>query len=141
MRSRLKYGNKITILDGYKFHSAGEAKRWQELTLLENAGEIYGLTRQVKHDLFSNCKKVGTYTSDFEYYERKNNNPKTLVIEDFKGVMTALFLLKWKILQSMDIAGPNDIIFRITGKASNYRCGSLRGTSASKKKAKKAKKG
>ena len=43
---RSKYGNKKVTVDGITFDSAKEARRWQELKLLEAAGEIQALERQ-----------------------------------------------------------------------------------------------
>lgn len=103
-----KYRNKICTLNGVKFHSLGERRRYQELLLLEKAGKIFNLKLQIKYPLIVNDVKVGAYIADFVYYEEDN-----LVIEDFKGVQTAVFKLKWKILQAMH-KNTVGMIFRIT---------------------------
>ncbi len=41
-----KYRAQPTIVDGIRFHSKGEARRYQELRLLERAGEITNLELQ-----------------------------------------------------------------------------------------------
>ena len=46
-----KYGAKKLIIDGETFDSRMEARRWRELRLLQRAGEIDGLQRQVKYVL------------------------------------------------------------------------------------------
>jgi hypothetical protein len=46
-----KYRNKITEIDGIKFHSQKEARRWQELKMLIKANKISDLERQVKFSL------------------------------------------------------------------------------------------
>lgn len=46
-----KYKNNPVELDGIKFDSKREARRYAELKLLERAGEITGLQRQVKFEL------------------------------------------------------------------------------------------
>ena len=46
-----KYRNKKTIVDGIEFDSQREADRWTELKLLEIAGVITNLQRQVKFEL------------------------------------------------------------------------------------------
>lgn len=46
-----KYHNRKTVLDGMTFDSAAEAARWRELTLLEKAGHIRDLQRQVPIEL------------------------------------------------------------------------------------------
>ena len=43
-----KYNSKKTVVDGQTFDSKKEARRYQELLLLEKAGEIQNLSRQVK---------------------------------------------------------------------------------------------
>ena len=43
-----KYNSKKTVVDGQKFDSKKEANRYQELVLLEKAGVIKNLSRQVK---------------------------------------------------------------------------------------------
>jgi len=112
---RLKYGNKITEVDGIKFRSKGEAGRYQELKLLLKVGHISNLQLQVKHTLIVNLCKVGVYLSDFEYEEAGIH-----VIEDFKGARTALFILKWNILRAMH-KNTTGLDFRLTGKASNRK--------------------
>lgn len=118
--TRLKYGNKITVVDGIKFRSLGESRRYQELKLLEKAGHISNLDLQVKHTLEVKGYKVGTYTSDFEY-----DHGIFRVIEDFKGVRTALFTLKWNILRAM-YAEKTYTVLKLTGKASKNKRGSPR---------------
>lgn len=126
IRQPLKYGNKITVVDGIKFRSKGEADRYSELKLLQIAGHISDLKRQVKHNLEVEGIVVGTYTSDFEYAEDGQ-----WVIEDFKGARTALFILKWNVLKAMP---QNDYItFRLTGKTSTSKRGYPRKTSASRR--------
>jgi hypothetical protein len=76
-----KYRNTPTVVEGIKFPSKGEARRYCELKLLERAGAIYDLKRQVLFRLTGlNGSTVGRYTVDFAYTE---NSQK--VAEDFKG--------------------------------------------------------
>ncbi|MBS6476088.1 MAG: DUF1064 domain-containing protein, partial [Clostridiales bacterium] len=44
-----KYRSKKTTVDGITFDSRREAARWQELKLLERAGSITELERQVSY--------------------------------------------------------------------------------------------
>ena len=46
-----KYGNQKIVSGGEVFDSKREYRRWCELKLLEKAGEIWGLERQVKYVL------------------------------------------------------------------------------------------
>lgn len=47
-----KYNNTTVRVDGRLFDSKREAARWQELKLLERAGEITELERQVEYVTF-----------------------------------------------------------------------------------------
>ena len=93
------HSNKITI-DGETFDSRREAKRWEELKLLERAGEIQDLRRQVKFELIPSQKVNGkvaeracTYVADFVYTENGNT-----VVEDSKGFRTDTYKIKRKLM-------------------------------------------
>ncbi len=95
-----KYGNKKTVIDGIKFDSKAEARRYTELKVLERVGEITDLRLQPKYELqpkFKRGKKsiqAITYIADFEYREDGK-----LIAEDTKGVRTQVFTLKAKMFQ------------------------------------------
>lgn len=101
-----KYNNKKIQLDGMTFDSKKEASRYQELKLLEKAGVIKNLQRQVKFTLIPSQKIDGkvaerecSYKADFVYQK----NGKT-VVEDTKGFRTADYIIKRKLmLQVHDI--------------------------------------
>ena len=108
---RLKYGNKITAVDNVKFRSAGEAARYKELKLLQQCGKIQDLRCQVPFRLMGNNIDLRTkYVADFTYWEQGE-----YIIEDFKGVSTTLFRLKWAILKTM-LPKSTGTTFRITGR-------------------------
>ena len=90
---RHKYGAVATELDGVKFASKKESKRYAELKLLEKAGQIVDLTLQPEFELsVGNANgPVGIYRADFEYLDKRTNK---LVVEDVKGLKTPLY--KWK---------------------------------------------
>lgn len=95
-----KYRNKPIVVDGERFDSRGEYKRWCDLQFLEGAGEISNLRRQVKYDLFVSGKKVCFFKPDFEYIERGET-----ITEDFKSPSTAkepLFRLKKKMFEAQE---------------------------------------
>lgn len=100
-RNGHKYGAVRTTVDSITFASKAEAKRYGELKLLEKAGEIIGLKVQPEFSLnawsadHADCPKVGVYRADFEYVI-PGYRPITdqRVIEDVKGVKTALY--RWK---------------------------------------------
>lgn len=91
-----KYGNTKIRVDGRLFDSKAEAARWQELSLLERAGEITELERQVEYELIPKQKgeRAVKYIADFRYVD---NEGKT-VVEDTKGVRTPVYILKRKLL-------------------------------------------
>jgi len=103
---RTKYGNrKITTQYG-TFDSKKEYQRWKELQLLERAGEIEELIRQVKFELIPTQRIDGKcversmdYIADFVY--RKDGET---VVEDVKGYRDpssagyAKFVIKRKMM-------------------------------------------
>lgn len=97
---RNKYHNKVVTIDGETFDSKKEAKRWRELLLLEKAGAITELKRQVKFELLPSqridgkvVERPASYVADFVYKQ----DGKT-VVEDTKGFRTADYILKRKMM-------------------------------------------
>ena len=99
-----KYGNVKTEIDGIVFDSIKEAFRWKELTLLQRAGMISNLERQVRFTLTPTMKdengkvieRPSFYVADFVYTE----TGKT-VVEDTKGMKTPVYILKRKMMLSI----------------------------------------
>lgn len=113
---KTKYGSRKVTIDGIIFDSVREGNRYKELKLLERAGIITGLQRQVKYVLipaqreFCNeiytrgknkgCFKPGkllekecSYIADFVYLQ----DGKTIV-EDTKGFRTEAYKIKRKLM-------------------------------------------
>ena len=91
-----KYGaRKLTAPDGQKFDSVKEYHRWGCLRLLERAGKITDLKRQVTFELIpkQDGERACTYVADFTYYENGQ-----YVVEDCKGFKTDVYRLKKKLL-------------------------------------------
>lgn len=96
-----KYGNRSLMVDGLKFDSIKESKRYVELKYRQIAGEIDTLTMQPEFVLvpeFVDCmgenhRKL-SYFADFSYYDKKME--KT-VVEDVKGFKTDVYKLKKKM--------------------------------------------
>ena len=94
-----KYRNKKTEIDGILFDSKREAGRYLELKLLEMAGHITQLQLQPEFLLkVSTGKSVGKYKADFRYYDVAR---KSWVVEDSKGVRTAVYRLKKKMVEEI----------------------------------------
>lgn len=111
-----KYGSKKITRDGMTFDSLKEYRRFCELSLLEKAGQIQNLQRQVKFVLIpqqreftseiyqrgkrKGCFKPGkilerecSYIADFQYIQ---NN--AVVVEDTKGLRTKDYIIKRKLM-------------------------------------------
>lgn len=87
----LKFNNQKVEADGIKFDSKFEAKRYGELRLLEELGEISGLRVHVSFPLDVNGHRIGAIEPDFLY--RKGG---VTVIEDVKSKVTKTPLYEWK---------------------------------------------
>lgn len=108
-----KYGANKTVIDGIEFDSKREAKRWTELKLLERAGIIRDLDRQVKFVLIPAQREADTigargairkgkiierecaYVADFVYTDTETGET---VVEDTKGFKTKDYIIKRKLM-------------------------------------------
>ncbi len=98
-----KYRNKRTRISGEVFDSKREARRWQELRLLEKAGVIKELQRQVKYNLIPEQKDAKrkvierecAYIADFVYKDAETGQT---VVEDAKGIRTRDYVIKRKLM-------------------------------------------
>lgn len=95
-----KYHAKKVTYNGETFDSKKEYRRFCELSLLERAGTITELQRQVKYELLPSQRIDGKvverpvfYVADFVYRQ----DGKT-VVEDTKGAKTRDYILKRKML-------------------------------------------
>lgn len=91
-----KYGAKAVEVDGVRFDSIAEAKRWFDLRTLEKNGLISDLQRQVRYDLAVNGVNLGFYKADFVYAEGGRR-----VVEDVKGFRTPVYALKAKLMKAI----------------------------------------
>ena len=103
--SRNKYGAKKTQVGEVTFDSKKEAQRYMELQLLERAGEISNLRRQVKIDLMGQHRPLYTRTGrkmrltiDYAYVE-----DGVEVLEDSKGVWTRDFEVRYAVAVAMGL--------------------------------------
>jgi hypothetical protein len=98
-----KYGNRKTTMNGVEFDSHKEAQRYAQLRLLERAGEISNLRRQVKYALIPAqrdakgelLERECSYVADFVYFDLALGRE---VVEDAKGYRTDTFKLKKKMM-------------------------------------------
>ena len=108
-----KYHSKKVEINGIVFDSIKEAKRWAKLSLLETAGAISDLKRQVKFVLIPTQREPDTvgarggikkgkviekecaYIADFVYKDLTLNET---VVEDTKGFRTKDYIIKRKLM-------------------------------------------
>lgn len=90
-----KYKAQKCVVDGIKFDSRKEAARYCELRLLERTGEIRNLRLQVPYVLIPKSRygREIKYIADFVYFENDE-----IIIEDVKGVRTAIYKLKKRMM-------------------------------------------
>lgn len=100
-----KYHNKKVSFNGKLFDSKKELQRYKQLLLQQKAGAITDLETQVKFLLIptqrdDNGKVIErecSYYADFTYKDSNNNT----VVEDTKGVRTAEYIIKRKLMLMM----------------------------------------
>lgn len=85
-------------IDGHKFPSLREGKRYRELIILQRVEAIKNLELQPKYQCVVNGKKVCEYRADFSYYDLVKN---CQVVEDCKGFKTPVYRLKKKLVESL----------------------------------------
>lgn len=106
-----KYHNQKVYYKGELFDSQGEYNRWRELLLLQKAGAISNLRRQVTFELIPAqyeppttdskgrtrrgrlLERKCTYVADFVYRDGSKS-----IVEDYKGVQTEVFKIKRKLM-------------------------------------------
>lgn len=94
-----KLRNVPTTVDGIRFDSKAESKRYSELRAMEQAGLITGLKLQPVYKLldsftdeFGRKHRAALYIGDFLYIQDGQ-----ITCEDVKGHPTPVFSLKWKL--------------------------------------------
>lgn len=101
----MKYHNKLTEIDGIKFHSRKEAERYTILKLMEKSGGISNLELQKKYVLIPTIPAVKgvcsaqrscCYIADFVYTDNKTGR---IVVEDVKGMRTEVYKIKKKLMR------------------------------------------
>lgn len=96
------YGARKVEIDGIKFDSQAEGKRYVQLKALETAGEIVDLRIQVEfqilpaQDKFGKKERPVKYVCDFSYRDRNGVH----VVEDVKSAPTKTreYIIKRKLM-------------------------------------------
>ena len=92
-----KYRAQPVEIDGIRFASKKEGRRYKELCLRKIAGEIDALELQPSYQIILNDRKICKYIADFRYQDKVLGRE---VIEDVKGVRTPLYKLKKKLVEA-----------------------------------------
>ena len=94
-----KYRAVPVVIDGRRFHSQKEGRRYRELLLLQKAGEIRDLECQVGFPIFVHGHKISVYVADFKFITPDGK----IVVEDVKSPATAkiaLYRIKKKLVKA-----------------------------------------
>lgn len=100
-----KYHSKKVTYQGMSFDSKKERDRYIELSLMEKAGEITELKRQVKFLLMPSqfgieagkrvcLERECSYIADFTYTDKNEK----FIVEDTKGFRTPEYIIKRKYM-------------------------------------------
>lgn len=87
---RAKFKNIRQEKDGQQFDSKWELERYEQLKLMQAAGEIRELRAQVSYPLMVGDALIGAYVADAVYVNADGRK----VVEDAKGCKTPLY--RWK---------------------------------------------
>jgi len=100
-KGRSKYRNRKVAVDDLAFDSEAEHRRWHVLLVLQRAGEITELQRQVRYELIpaqvgpgGRKQRATAYIADCVYRTKDGK----VVVEDVKGFRTDAYRLKKKLL-------------------------------------------
>lgn len=98
MRPGNKFSAKKTVCGADHLHDSGiEAKRCDELTAKEEAGEITHLRQQPKFTIAINDRTICTVILDFEY---RMADSGLQIDEDVKGMDNPMSRLKRKLIEA-----------------------------------------
>ena len=98
-----KYRNTKVEWNGEKFDSKAECSRYASLLVMQKAGRISGLTRQVSFVLApkviigGKVKRSLIYRADFGYKDAAGKP----VVEDVKGQLTQAYIIKRHLMKSI----------------------------------------
>jgi predicted DNA-binding protein (UPF0278 family) len=99
-KEKPKYRNTKVVVDGIKFDSQKEHRRYIQLKQMEVAGEISDLRLQVKLRCMVREQLVCTYIADFVY----RNSQHQEVVEDVKSEITRknpVYRIKKKLVKAI----------------------------------------
>ena len=104
MERRQKYNAQPTEVDDLRFDSKAEARRYQQLQIMERTGEIRNLMVHPRFDLqaaftdaFGQKHRAIRYTADFQYMRESDGERVVEDVKDGKATQDAAFSIRWKL--------------------------------------------
>lgn len=97
---RNKFNAIPTVVDGIRFASMKESRRYGELLLLRRAGEIAELLVHPNYPIIVNGVKIGTFHADFQYDDVRKS---CRITEDVKSppTRTEAYKLRAKLFAAL----------------------------------------
>lgn len=90
---------KRKLVNGIEFDSTREARRYQDLALMQTAGQIRDLRRQVPYPIYIKGIFICDWRADF-VYEQAEPDRWIRIVEDSKGWKTDVYKLKKKMIEA-----------------------------------------
>ncbi len=90
-----KYRNQPVTIDGIRFASKMEGRRYERLRALQKGGAIRNLRLQTQYKLIVNGVLICRYRPDFEYDEVATGEH---VVEDVKGYRNHVYAIKAQLM-------------------------------------------
>jgi hypothetical protein len=98
---RGKYNANGQKIDGHWFASAAEAKRYVQLKDMQQDDLIEDLVLQPSYPIVHHGKPITTYRADFRYVVLNElKRAEAVVVEDVKGMVTDVYLIKKKLVEA-----------------------------------------
>lgn len=98
-KRKRKFNNTIVTLDGHRFDSKAESRRYLVLRDMAIKRQITDLQIHPKYKFEGVLTEKGrpyTYCADFVYYDKRTNE---IVVEDVKGMKTAVYKMKKSLMK------------------------------------------
>ena len=95
-----KYNAHGMTIDGVWFASSAEATRYMQLRAMQAAGLVGKLEVQPIYKIFINGQHITDYRADFRFEIYDERGRPGLIVEDVKGMITDVYVLKKKMVEA-----------------------------------------
>lgn len=96
-KSKLKYGNKKCMYNGYNYDSIKEANYAENLDWRIKIGEVLKWERQVKISIDINSVHIANYFIDFKVWLSNG----VVEYHEVKGFETDIWRMKWRLCKAL----------------------------------------